>query len=53
MRFVDDVEFFSVAEEQVIHVRSASRLGRLIWVPIVVGWKDCALSCWEASDGSF
>ena len=28
MRFVDDVEFFSVAEEQVIHVRSASRLGR-------------------------
>ena len=27
MRFVDDVEFFSVAEEQVIHVRSASRLG--------------------------
>ena len=28
MRFVDDVEFFSIAEEQVIHVRSASRLGR-------------------------
>ena len=28
MRFVDDVEFFSVAKEQVIHVRSASRLGR-------------------------
>lgn len=27
MRFVDDVEFFSIAEEQVIHVRSASRLG--------------------------
>ena len=27
MRFVDDVEFFSIADEQVIHVRSASRLG--------------------------
>ena len=30
MRFVDDVEFFSVAEEQVIHVRSVS-LGRSDW----------------------
>jgi uncharacterized protein (DUF1499 family) len=28
MRFVDDVEFYIVPEQQLIHVRSASRLGR-------------------------
>jgi len=28
MRFVDDVEFYIVPEQQVIHVRSASRLGK-------------------------
>ena len=28
MGFVDDVEFFAVAKDGVIHVRSASRLGR-------------------------
>jgi uncharacterized protein (DUF1499 family) len=27
MRFVDDVEFYIVPDQQVIHVRSASRLG--------------------------
>ena len=30
LKFVDDVEFFSIAKEQVIHVRSASRLVVLI-----------------------
>ncbi|PCI29605.1 MAG: hypothetical protein COB67_03780 [SAR324 cluster bacterium] len=28
MRFVDDVEFFAIPEMQVIHVRSASRIGK-------------------------
>ena len=28
MRYVDDVEFYYVPEEQVVHVRSASRLGK-------------------------
>lgn len=27
-RFVDDVEFYAIPEQQIVHVRSASRLGK-------------------------